>query len=63
MQLVAPDRVTDKVPCGNEVETHLSAINAYADAGFDAVHISRIGPDQRDFFDFYRTQILPQLPQ
>ncbi|MFH8573998.1 TIGR03557 family F420-dependent LLM class oxidoreductase [Streptomyces sp. NPDC017993] len=62
-QLVTPDRVANNVTCGDEAEAHLSAINAYADAGFDTVYVSQIGPDQRGFFDFYRTQVLPQLPQ
>ncbi|MFG2833259.1 TIGR03557 family F420-dependent LLM class oxidoreductase [Streptomyces sp. NPDC048434] len=62
-QLVTPDRVAENVTCGGDVDAHLSAINAYTDAGFDAVYISQIGPDQRGFFDFYRTQVLPQLTQ
>lgn len=44
MPLVTPDRVADNVACGDGVEVHLSAINAYADAEFDAVYISQIGP-------------------
>jgi hypothetical protein len=32
-----------------------------ADAGYDEVYINQIGPDQRGFFDFYATRILPQL--
>ena len=62
-QLVTPERVAENVTCGDDLDAHLSAINAYKDSGFDAVYISQIGPDQRGFFDFYRTQVLPQLPQ
>ena len=32
---------------------HVKAISAYLDAGFDRVYINQIGPDQREFFDFF----------
>ncbi|KUL38859.1 luciferase [Streptomyces sp. NRRL F-4489] len=59
--LVTPERVAENVPCGDDPDTHLKAINAYTEAGFDTVYINQIGPDQRGFFDFYRTKVLPQL--
>ncbi|GGX72265.1 LLM class F420-dependent oxidoreductase [Streptomyces minutiscleroticus] len=61
-ELVTEDRVRENVVCGDDVEAHVSALSAYADAGFDRVYVGQIGPDQRDFFDFYRTKVLPQLP-
>ncbi|MFE7270498.1 LLM class flavin-dependent oxidoreductase [Streptomyces sp. NPDC057623] len=47
--------------CGDDVDEHVAELNAFAEAGFDRVHVSQIGPDQRGFFDFYRTKVLPQL--
>ncbi|WP_406467457.1 hypothetical protein OH738_07000 [Streptomyces hirsutus] len=31
-----------------------------ADAGFDLVHVHRIGPDLRGFLDFHRAKVLPR---
>ncbi|MFG2287744.1 TIGR03557 family F420-dependent LLM class oxidoreductase [Streptomyces sp. NPDC048595] len=61
-QLVTTERVAEAVPCGADTEAHVQAVTAYIDAGFDAVYVSQIGPDQRGFFDFYRAAVLPQLP-
>ncbi|MBB5935564.1 LLM class F420-dependent oxidoreductase [Streptomyces zagrosensis] len=56
------EKVAENVPCGDDVDTHLKAITAYVDAGFDTVYVNQIGQDQRGFFDFYRAKVLPQLP-
>ncbi|GGX87711.1 TIGR03557 family F420-dependent LLM class oxidoreductase [Streptomyces hiroshimensis] len=61
-ELVPVERVADAVTCGDDVDAHLAALVAYADAGFDTVFVNQIGPDQRGFFDFYRSKVLPQLP-
>ncbi|MEU4199977.1 LLM class F420-dependent oxidoreductase [Streptomyces sp. NPDC045470] len=60
-QLVTPERVAEAVTCGDDVDAHVSALHAYAEAGFDSVYVNQIGPEQRGFFDFYRTKVLPQL--
>ncbi|MFF8860469.1 LLM class F420-dependent oxidoreductase [Streptomyces sp. NPDC015139] len=60
-ELVTEDMVRENVVCGDDAEQHVSALRAYADAGFDRVYVNQIGPDQRGFFDFYRTKVLPRL--
>ncbi|GGW09614.1 LLM class F420-dependent oxidoreductase [Streptomyces capoamus] len=60
-ELVTEDMVRDARVCGDDVDEHVSALRAFADAGFDRVYVNQIGPDQRGFFDFYRTKVLPQL--
>ncbi|CAL9401916.1 MULTISPECIES: LLM class F420-dependent oxidoreductase [Streptomyces] len=60
-ELVTEDMVREKVVCGDDVDQHVSTLRAFADAGFDRVYVNQIGPDQRGFFDFYRTKVLPQL--
>ncbi|MGW4569399.1 LLM class F420-dependent oxidoreductase [Streptomyces sp. NPDC004561] len=60
-ELVTEDMVREKVVCGDDVEQHVSTLQAFTDAGFDRVYVNQIGPDQRGFFDFYRTKVLPQL--
>ncbi|WP_128382053.1 LLM class F420-dependent oxidoreductase [Streptomyces cavernae] len=59
--LVTEDMVREKVVCGDDADEHVAGLKAYADAGFDRVYVNQIGPDQRGFFDFYRTKVLPQL--
>ncbi|MFH8344164.1 LLM class F420-dependent oxidoreductase [Streptomyces sp. NPDC018045] len=60
-QLVTPERVAEAVTCGDDVDAHVAALRAYGEAGFDTVYVNQIGPEQRGFFDFYRTKVLPQL--
>ena len=60
-QLVTEEMVASAVTCGDDPDAHVANLQAYADAGFDVVHVNQIGPDQRGFFDFYRTRVLPQL--
>jgi hypothetical protein len=55
--------VSEKAVCGDDVDEHVAALAAFADAGFDRIYVNQIGPDQRGFFDFYRTKVLPQLQQ
>ncbi|MFD0318287.1 LLM class F420-dependent oxidoreductase [Streptomyces flavalbus] len=59
--LVTEDMVRDGRVCGDDVDEHVGALNAFAEAGFDRVYVNQIGPEQRAFFDFYRTKVLPQL--
>lgn len=60
-ELVTPERLAPSVTCGDAPDAHVAALSAYADAGFDTVYVNQIGPEQRGFFDFYRTKVLPQL--
>jgi G6PDH family F420-dependent oxidoreductase len=46
---------------GDDPQEHVKAIRAYEEADFDEVYVAQIGPDQRQFFDAYRTQVLPAL--
>jgi G6PDH family F420-dependent oxidoreductase len=48
-------------PCGPDPERHLAAIKQYEDAGFDAVYVNQIGPDQQGFFDFWQRELAPRL--
>ncbi|MFZ3565580.1 LLM class F420-dependent oxidoreductase [Streptomyces sp. BH097] len=59
--LVTENMVDGALPCGPDVDEHVSALDAFARAGFDRVYVNQIGPDQREFFDFYRTKVLPRL--
>lgn len=60
-QLVTEDMVAEKVPCGPDPEVHVRALRAYADAGYEDVFVTQIGPEQDGFFDFYSREVLPRL--
>ncbi|MGC0328630.1 G6PDH family F420-dependent oxidoreductase [Streptomyces sp. SAI-170] len=60
--LITEDMVRDGTVCGDDPDDHIKALAAFAEAGFDRILVNQIGPDQRGFFDFYRTKVLPQLP-
>ena len=57
-QLVTEEMIAEDTPCGPDVERHVDALRAYAEAGFDEVYVQQIGPDQDAFFDAYREHVL-----
>ena len=36
-------------------------VRTFEDAGFDHIHFHQVGPDQRGFADFWRTELLDAL--
>jgi G6PDH family F420-dependent oxidoreductase len=60
-ELVTETMLAEQVPCGPDIERHLDAIRAYANAGFDELYVQQIGPEQDRFFEVYRNQVLPRL--
>jgi G6PDH family F420-dependent oxidoreductase len=67
MGLVSKESTRSSIAYGADIERHVEAFRPYAEAGFDAVHISQIGGRERGtnakgFFEFY-AKMLPQLRQ
>jgi G6PDH family F420-dependent oxidoreductase len=60
-ELVTEDMVAEDTPCGPDVDKHVEAIQAYADAGFDELYVNQIGPRQDEFFAAYREHVLPRV--
>ncbi|HEX7187123.1 MAG TPA: TIGR03557 family F420-dependent LLM class oxidoreductase [Actinomycetes bacterium] len=60
-ELVTRDMTSESTTCGVDVDAHVQAFRPYADAGFDEVYISNMGPHHRMFFDLYRDEVLPRL--
>jgi G6PDH family F420-dependent oxidoreductase len=48
-------------PCGPDAEHHIGAIREYAEAGYDEVYITQVGPDQEGFLRFYEREVLPEF--
>ena len=60
-ELVTPDALAEKIPCGPDPDHHAAAIKQYVDAGFDEIHIGQIGDDQEGFFKFFTDELAPRL--
>jgi G6PDH family F420-dependent oxidoreductase len=57
--VVTPEQVRERYVCGPDPDRHRAAIQRYADAGYDEVHVLQIGPRQDEMVEFYRREILP----
>lgn len=60
-ELVDLETATEGTPCGPDLDKHVEAIQAYAEAGFDELYINQIGPEQDAFFGAYGQEVLPRL--
>ncbi len=60
-ELVSEDMVAEEVPCGPDLDRHFEKITEFEQAGFDELYIQQIGPNQREFFDVYASELLPKL--
>jgi G6PDH family F420-dependent oxidoreductase len=60
-QIVTEDHATKGTPCGPDPEPYVAEFRAFADAGFDELTISQIGPDQEGFFRFYESELRARL--
>jgi G6PDH family F420-dependent oxidoreductase len=59
--IVTEDMVADDIPTGPDPEAYAASIRAYADAGYDEVHLHNIGPDQEGFLRFFADEVRPLL--
>jgi G6PDH family F420-dependent oxidoreductase len=55
------DDIAQSVVCGPDASKHIEQIHAFADAGFDHVYIHQVGPQQKEFIDFYASEVLPEV--
>ena len=60
-ELVTEDMTREATTAGADPAAHVEAFRPYADAGFDDVYVSNMGPHYRQFFDLYRDEVLPAL--
>lgn len=60
-QLVTEQQIASSLPCGNDPDEHVAAIQAYVDAGFDEIYVGQIGSEHDGFIDFYAHEILPRF--
>jgi G6PDH family F420-dependent oxidoreductase len=60
-ELVTEELVAEQVPCGPDLDRHVQALQAYADAGVDELFVQQIGPEQDAFFDTWAREVLPRF--
>ncbi|MDG4857992.1 LLM class F420-dependent oxidoreductase [Streptomyces sp. T-3] len=54
--------VADAIPCGDDVDTFVSAVRPYAQAGFTEIALVQVGGDQqRSFIEWAEKELLPAL--
>lgn len=57
---VTEDQVAEVIVCGADVQAHLSALEEAEQAGYTHACVHQVGPRQREFFEFYQREVLPQ---
>lgn len=60
-ELITPEMIGERMPCGPDPNEHLTAISEYVEAGIDEVYVGQVGRDQDGFFEFYAAEILPAV--
>jgi G6PDH family F420-dependent oxidoreductase len=61
--VVTVDAAAEHVPCGPRVEPIVEAVQQYVDAGFDRIFLNQIGPQQEEFFHFFRHELAEGLAE
>ena len=60
-ELVTEDMIRESVSCGPDLDRHVAAMQAYADAGFDELYVQQVGPRQEEFLELCAREILPHF--
>jgi G6PDH family F420-dependent oxidoreductase len=61
-EFVSPEQVAQQLPCGPDVDEHVSKIKPFVDAGFDEIALVQVGADsQDDFIGWAERELLPAL--
>ncbi|MGN6523725.1 MAG: TIGR03557 family F420-dependent LLM class oxidoreductase [Actinomycetes bacterium] len=60
-QLVTKDMTRESTVCGTDIDAHVQQFQQYADAGFDDIYVANMGPNYPQFFELYKSEVLPRL--
>lgn len=55
------DAVAARIVCGPDPEPIVTAVRRFVAAGYTAVYLHQVGPDQRGFLDFAVEELLPRF--
>ena len=59
--LVTKEMTREAIVSGPDPEAHVAAVREYADAGYDEVYVSNMGPHYEGFMRLYRDEVLPAV--
>ena len=59
--LVTKDMTRESSVCGPDVERHVDAFAPYAEAGYDEIYVSNMGPNYQAMLTAYGEKVLPTL--
>jgi G6PDH family F420-dependent oxidoreductase len=62
-RFVREEDIAELVPCGPSADGIVEGVRKFADAGFDQVALIQIGPAQREFCEFYATDLAGSLSE
>lgn len=62
-ELAREEDVAQSVRCASHAEPFLEAVRKFADAGYDAVCLHQVGPNQKEFLQFFERELSPILQQ
>jgi G6PDH family F420-dependent oxidoreductase len=60
---IRPEDLKSVIAVGPDDETHLAAIKKYADAGYDHIVLTGVGPEQAEFINFFARELKPRLAE
>jgi G6PDH family F420-dependent oxidoreductase len=61
VKFIREDDLSETIAMGPDPERHIAAIQKHIEAGFDRICLVGIGPDQKAFTEFFRTELQPRL--
>jgi coenzyme F420-dependent glucose-6-phosphate dehydrogenase len=61
VSLVKKEDITKAVICGPDKNRYIEKIQELLDIGYDYVYIHQVGPNQENFFEFAKKNILPEF--
>lgn len=59
--LVTRESTASSVACGPDPKRHAEVVRQFADAGYDTLYVSQMGPQQEGFFQFWADEVRPLL--
>jgi G6PDH family F420-dependent oxidoreductase len=60
-ELVTPEMLREKTPCGSDPDVHLAAFEPFLEAGYDEFYVANMGPHYKDMLELYGASVLPAL--
>ena len=60
-EVLTPDGLAEKVPCGPDPEPVIEQCRQALEAGFTHLYFHQVGPDQDGFFRFWEQELHPRL--